>query len=439
MYLSARLATLLGTDGSELTEQSLQRLVDARAREDSDLEFKGAHYAKDKNDELAKDVAAMLNALGGLLIIGVEEDAQARAANLTPVSITDGEIRRIRQVVAENVRPFANLDIRPVPASGGPDGYGYLVVSVPRSPVAPHSVRRSGPAMTFPIRNGETTRFLDESELGEHYRRRFATATSQRERLDALDTRVQHTVDRDGGPWLMIVGAPDVPGDLPISRGELNQFQARVQNTSLTAIGGHSDFGRFGVGPERLWADSSLLPGPRPAYGYLELDQDGGGAFGLCMPISESHDSTTLGIGQEVLVLGAMRGLPELARGARRANAGQNLALRARILESPTTAGAPLQLLHWMRFRYQAATVAVPPDDRDFLVAEVSASTTDLEPGGTAMMRVLADLLNRLYHGFGSPEQTLITADGQINTVAWEPSTLASLQPWLSKHKIESA
>ncbi|WP_454860935.1 hypothetical protein [Promicromonospora soli] len=263
--------------------------------------------------------------------------------------------------------------------------------------------------MAFPVRNGETTRFLDESELGEHYRRRLATAASQRDRLDALDERVQRTVYRDGDPWLMIVAAPDVPGDLPINRSELNQFQRRVQDTSLMAIGGHSAFRRFGVGPERLWADSSPLPDPRPAYGYLELDQDGAGAFGLYTSTFESRDSTALGINQEMLALGAMRGSPELARGARSANAGQSLALRARILESPTTAGALLHLLQWTRFMYRAATVTIPPDERDLLVAEATASTTDLEPGGTAMMRTLANLLNRLFHGFGSPEQTLIT------------------------------
>jgi hypothetical protein len=438
VYLNARLAALLGTDGSELTEQSLQRLVDARAREDSDLEFKGKHYPKDKNDELAKDVAAMLNAAGGLLIIGILEDRQARATSLTPVSITDGDVRRIREVVAENVRPFANLDIQPVPASGGPDDHGYLVVSMPRSPVAPHSVRRSGPAMTFPIRNGETTRFLNESELGEHYRRRFATVAGQSERLGALDQRVQRTVHRETEPWLMIVAVPDVPGDLPINRAELNQFQRRVQNMSLMVTGGHSTFRRFGVGPRRLWADSSVLQDPRPAYGYLELNQDGSGAFGLYTSPVESRDSAAQGIHLETLVLGAMRGLPELARGARRANAGQSLALRVRVLDSPATAAAPLQLLHWTQYKYQAVTVALPPGDRDFLVADTTASTTDLEPEGAAMMKTLATLLNGLHHGFGSAEQTLITEDGQINANAWDPHTLAALQPWLSEHSVKS-
>jgi hypothetical protein len=438
VYLNARLAALLGTDGSELTEQSLQRLVDARAREDGDLEFKSTHYPKDKNEELAKDVAAMLNAAGGLLILGIVEDSQARAMSLTPVSIADGEIRRIREVVAENVRPFANLDIQPVPASAGPDGHGYLVVSIPRSPIAPHSIRRSGPAMTFPVRNGETTRFLDERELGEHYRRRFATAASQSERLDALDQRVQRTVNRDSEPWLMITAVPDVPGDLPINRAELNKFQHRVQDTPLMAGDRHSAFHRFGVGPQRLWADSSILQDPRPAHGYLELNQDGSGAFGLYTTPYESGDSAVQGIQQETLALGAMRGLPELARGAQRANAGQSISLRARILDSPATAAAPLQLVHWARSSYQAITAPLPPGDRDFLVADATANTTDLEPGGIAMMRTLATLLNRLHHGFGSPEQTLITERGQIHASAWDTDTLGVLQPWLNEHNVKS-
>ncbi len=77
------LEALLGgpLDAEGLTQKTIERLVDEGAHESEVLDFKGALDLPTKGprppwlpeQEFAKDVAALANHRGGLLLIGVEE------------------------------------------------------------------------------------------------------------------------------------------------------------------------------------------------------------------------------------------------------------------------------------------------------------------------------------------------------------------------------
>src|SRR5260221_1084665 len=98
---SRRLQALLGTPLDDLQYQHLAALVTNHVSEAFDLDFKATLYGnadKDRRD-LATDVAALANTAGGMLVLGIEEDRQARAAAAPGVTISDDEIRRILQVV----------------------------------------------------------------------------------------------------------------------------------------------------------------------------------------------------------------------------------------------------------------------------------------------------------------------------------------------------
>jgi predicted HTH transcriptional regulator len=73
---------LLGRRLDQLDYPAIQVLVDRRTTEDLTLEFKRELYASGEKgcDELAKDVAAMANSAGGLILLGVDEDKQGQPA-----------------------------------------------------------------------------------------------------------------------------------------------------------------------------------------------------------------------------------------------------------------------------------------------------------------------------------------------------------------------
>jgi hypothetical protein len=178
----ARVAGLLGAPVQQASYGHVAALAAKKVREDADLDFKGANsYIADGDgaEELAKDVTGMANARGGLIIIGITEDEQACAKDVSPVE-TAGRIRdQMEQILRSRVVPWLNgTEIRPVECPDAP-GTGFYLISVPRSPLAPHAVRSLGPnkpRYCYAHRAGTTTRWLEETEVANAYRDRFKLA-----------------------------------------------------------------------------------------------------------------------------------------------------------------------------------------------------------------------------------------------------------------------
>ena len=181
----ARLAKLLGAPAERATFEQVTALTEKKAREDGDLDFKQANSyvaGGDGAEELAKDVTGMANARGGLIIIGIEEDEQACARRATPVAVSGSITAQMEQILRTRVVPWLNgTDIRPVECPDAP-GIGFYLISVPRSPLAPHAVRSPGPSKpryAYAHRGGTTTRWLEDSEFADAYRDRFKLAHDQ--------------------------------------------------------------------------------------------------------------------------------------------------------------------------------------------------------------------------------------------------------------------
>jgi hypothetical protein len=101
----ARLERLLGCAVEDLSAAAVAALVDRRVREDITLDFKQSSYAGDKGaEELAKDMAAFANGVGGMVLVGVAEDGLVASA-VTPVGIGDAERRRLVEILARRVAP----------------------------------------------------------------------------------------------------------------------------------------------------------------------------------------------------------------------------------------------------------------------------------------------------------------------------------------------
>jgi hypothetical protein len=139
---SRRLERLLAARLDAVTHGQVTDLVANAVTEAYDLDFKGELYGNGDSDKraLASDVAAMANTAGGVIVLGIAEDNQARAAAALGVALSDGEVGRLRQIVASLVSPLPTFD--PVPVGSAEGG---ARVPAHRRPAQPFgAARRTG-------------------------------------------------------------------------------------------------------------------------------------------------------------------------------------------------------------------------------------------------------------------------------------------------------
>jgi predicted HTH transcriptional regulator len=149
-----RIEALISQQLESATESDLAKLTAGGVPEDADLDYKQQIYGSSDSDkrDLAGDVAALANTLGGLLLIGVQENETGNAAQLSPVLITGQENVRIRQIVATYVAPIPQFEIFHVPSANTPPN-SYLLLVVAPSPYRPHAVRVNE-SLRYPVRDG---------------------------------------------------------------------------------------------------------------------------------------------------------------------------------------------------------------------------------------------------------------------------------------------
>jgi hypothetical protein len=279
-----RLRSVLGTDTSAIEASQIAGLLGWR--EDADLDFKqGLNRTPKGRHGLVTDVLAMANARGGVIVVGVREE-DTRAVELTPLSPDEHREDRtdIYQDVAELTTPPVSLDIQQVEAE---DGSFYLVLTVPRSGLAPHAFRRpSQPDLRYPVRDGTRTRYLAEPELADRYRDRFRQASVLINRLDQVRSQGEDVVRRSDGPlgWLNLALVPESSGRFGIEMKTPTMVAEWLRDLfrDLTPMrAGYDDSIQGGVAFRRVvvgdWKDHR--PGGVPSYTHCQLHTDGAGFF----------------------------------------------------------------------------------------------------------------------------------------------------------------
>jgi Schlafen, AlbA_2 len=266
-----RLAFRLGAELTELTPAHLQGLCDLRMPEDSDLEFKSEDRyttsGPDGLDELAKDVTALANARGGLVIIGINEDNQGCAESLGEVVVSDKKIGQMYNGLRARVVPYLpDIWISNLETSTG-SGKGYVLIAVPSSAIAPHAVRMtSRPQYSFARRLGRTTAWLEESEIAGLYRDRFRLAEEHRDKvLKVLEAgsewtrRVRPaTADRI---WLEVALVPSAPAERFADPAHISGLSGFFKEQSKPGALPHPVFKGFeGQTPEVLRGRLRLEP-----------------------------------------------------------------------------------------------------------------------------------------------------------------------------------
>jgi hypothetical protein len=128
----------------QIDQAQLQGLIDGRASETRDIEYKRDSYGnadKDRGEYLA-DISSFANSAGGDIIVGMATRSGV-PTGFAPLQIdADAEILRLENIARTGLQPrIFGLAIRCVPIAEG--GF-VLVVRIPRSYNQPHRIIRQG-------------------------------------------------------------------------------------------------------------------------------------------------------------------------------------------------------------------------------------------------------------------------------------------------------
>ena len=412
------------------------------AVEGSDLEFKGKTYPTsgaggDKGKkELCADVAGMANAIGGIVIIGIEEDDQARAARYSPVDISDAERLRLASTLLGNVQPMLTFDIHPIEDPQRP-GQGFLVIWVVRDAGSPHAYCQ-GTARHYPRRADTQKQWLSEAEIAEAYRARFAGLANRVDEAERVEAEFLQRLDTNQG-WLVATLVPDLPGGFSIDQASFRDFQAATVDQGPRGFGLHgASFNRALVRRRRL-VGTGLHPENKDVYTWTacELHENGNGAFGSRI----DRRPRTLGteeakgylIDDEVAITIAAAAIRYLAQHARnRAAAGGLATIRMTIY--PVTVEAPVTLTQSRAFSLDnLGRYDLPNRPTADTVANIDAVAID----GPGLVGTTYRLVSDLFQEFGVPEPLQLTADGAIRLPYWHREAQGHIEAWAKANGVE--
>lgn len=243
----------LGLEATEITFEIVALTIAEAVAETQDLDFKRdlplppglSREAKEaKQAELAKDVAAMANAGGGMLLYGMDEDRTSTcsvAKEICSVGEFDEKVeKQIRQVVAALVYPAVrNLEFawltEAAPAEGA-EPRSVLALQVPDSVERPHLVHpRAQPDwFSAPYRDGADTAFMTDRMLSSAYIDRERGERRVEQTFEDRFADLLSQVPGDG--WIVVMAMPER------SAGHVEQFERwdadEVFRRGLTSRGG---------------------------------------------------------------------------------------------------------------------------------------------------------------------------------------------------------
>jgi hypothetical protein len=410
-------------------------LISSRVPEAFDLEFKSEMYGptdREKRDA-ATDVTALANTAGGLIIIGLDEDDQARAASAPGVELSEADERRLRQSVASQVVPMPVMDIMRAEDPARP-GHGFVLIAVPRSPLAPHAVMVNE-GLRYPRRNGATIRYLSEPEVAAAYRERFAAAHRQADRASEIEAGALNRLSvADDQVWVAVSLVPDLAGELPMDHATLTAVRAELTGQQPLIMPSTLALRQVGIGRRRLLADGAPNSGSPARWLSADLHDDGAGVFAahVLRPASAPAASGTgtpepRQVVDDTVVNGILSGLRFLARYARdRAAAGGNALIRAQLY--PVSQQQPLQLCQYRRgFADSLGTRAITGTGP---LPERAAPLDTLADDGPGLISAAYLLATDIFQGFGYAEAAQLTRDGAVRLPYWSPDWVPRMQQW---------
>ncbi len=144
-------------------EEDLKNLIKNQIEENTNLEYKDPR-ALNNNREIAKDISAMANSNGGIIIYGLCEENKDHKPTKIDWIENHQQKERIEQILQANVTSKIDLQIKTIQSMKDSSNF-VLVVNVPRSDIAPHQDHSDKDKRIYWRRNGYTTREMEHYEI----------------------------------------------------------------------------------------------------------------------------------------------------------------------------------------------------------------------------------------------------------------------------------
>ena len=146
----------------------LQSLISDGVEEGTQLDYKsGIDKTKEKwKSEIAKDVSAMANSNGGVIIYGIkeydEEDMRYLPEKIVPLDTTEISRETLMQVITNNISPkIEGVEIQTIPVCQEKANEVVYVITIPQSSTAHQSLR----AKQYFKRYGSITGAMEDYEI----------------------------------------------------------------------------------------------------------------------------------------------------------------------------------------------------------------------------------------------------------------------------------
>ncbi len=247
----------LGVGPCALTDDLLDQAVAAGVAETSDLDWKSAlPPAKGlAGTDFPKDIAAMANSGGGLIVYGVREDQKAAVGRVDVGELDENYERSLHSAAVSAISPpVFGLTIHRLSRNGGARA---VAVEVPASVDGPHLIYRHE-LFGAPIRNDADTVWMKERQIEAMYRERFNERRHSIQALDRLFVEGRAGLDVHERAWLIGVARPRLPhvGERP-TRASAKQIFSNMEAAVLALSSSH------GVHPLRYVDRLNPKPGLR--------------------------------------------------------------------------------------------------------------------------------------------------------------------------------
>lgn len=409
---------LTGEPLDETTPGGIQRLVDESVPEGEQLDYKvdaydGTAGKTDKKDELRKDVSALANARGGVIVLGVADNQGTPGKVVGLIGSLEQIQGRIHHVLASGVEPY--LDVRTVPVDGSASEPSCLLIVVPRSSRRPHAMRPTTEpdALKFARRGGAHTAWLSESQVADAYRDRFAIARNQTDRLHTVaDAARAWLTKRD---WLLLTLAPEIEGEMTVNR----EAPALVQGwlTSHEQVNLIPNRPALSVSSPEIGARQVVVAGRDatsvPIGSFLALHSDGSVAIAFELEGPGGNPSIYL----DRLVGDVIEGL-DLAVGlsADLSGAGGNAAVRVEMLTEISSTVICWDA-SWSDSPVQLPRAAASMD---------AVATIDIDAARTSpsdLIAAAAMLAARAANHFGEADGKYLADDGRVRINQFQPNS----------------
>lgn len=296
-YMFTSLHRALGLSAGPITDEMVTQTVTNSIPESESLDFKRSLPPKESlvQSDVKKDLAAMANYGGGVLVYGVTDNNSQAGDRYDIGEVDDNYIQAYKRVAYNHVTPpLHNVELIPL---GSEDGPRALVVVVPTSQQVPHMLFDKDRKFRVPVRHGADTGWLSESEIARLYQQRFATSRKQREMLLDLYERTNDMAASDGY-WAVAVARPatETVTDSMESRN-VTQFMNRLVNQRENLLDysrPETPFGAYfqNTYPRRgfrSWRYVSLADETKRPESYLGFHDDGSVSALVRLPVTEEN------------------------------------------------------------------------------------------------------------------------------------------------------